>query len=267
MNRLRLLLFTLLIRTVGRLSTGISMSFKYGFISGLMLDYIYENKPQGRFLIGKWIDRAFLNNVGWQAIRQRKENLKKYLKQIIKDNRANGNKTVILDIASGPAKYLIEVIAEMGKEGIYAICQDIDQRWLENGQKQAKDRGIVNNIRFEKGDAFNPELLCNISPKPNVIVSSGFYDWITDDELIKKSFGYCYQALAGKGAIIFTNQAAHKQMELVSRAFVDFNKEPLRMKVRAPELINAWASDAGFRNLATSLDQWGLYSVTRGEKC
>jgi len=264
-NKIKIFILTLLIRTIGRLSTGIDMSFKYGFISGLMLDYIYENKPHGKFIIGKLVDRAFLNNVGWQAIRERKENLKKYIKNVIEENSKRQIKTVILDIASGPAKYLIEVLLERGEEDVYVICQDIDVRWLDNGREQAQKAGLK-NIRFEKGDAFNLDLLLQVSPKPNVVVSSGFYDWITDDELIRKSFRYCYEMLPSNGIVIFTNQSGHKQMELVSRAFIDFNKEPLRMKTRPPEVINKWAQETGFKNIETSNDKWGLYSVSKGVK-
>lgn len=265
MKKIRLFVLAFFIRTIGRLSTGIDMSFKYGFISGLMLDYIYENKAHGKFIIGKILDRIFLNNIGWKAIRQRKENLKRYIRYTIEQNRKRGIKTVIFDIASGPARYLIEVLSELGEDGVYAICQDIDERWIEIGQEQVRKAGLK-NIRFELGDAFNLDLLLRVSPRANIVVSSGFYDWITDDELVRKSLLYYYTILEDKGAIIFTNQADHRQMELVSTVFVDFNKKPLRMKVRPPELMNQWAKEAGFRNLETSMDKWGLYSVTRGEK-
>ncbi len=265
MKKIKLFLTILLIRTVGRLSTGINLSFKYGFISGYMLDYIYKNEPSGKFLIGKIIDKAFLNNVGWQAIRQRKDNLKKYLKEAIAENRRNKVKTVILDIASGPAKYILEVLVETGEQDIYVVCQDIDLRWLDYGKGEADKLGLK-NIRFEKGDAFSLELLSKVTPQPNIVVSSGFYDWITDDELVKKSFNYCYSILSTPGRIIFTNQAGHQQMELVSAAFVDFNKQPLRMKTRPSELISGWAKEAGFKNFNTSIDEWGLYSVSKGEK-
>lgn len=265
MNKLKIFLMALVIRTIGRLSTGIEMSFKYGFTSGMMLDYIYENKAHGKFIIGKILDRMFLDNVGWQAIRQRKENLKSYIKESIARNRKNGARTVILDIASGPARYIIEVLGETGQDDAYVICQDIDSRWLEYGRRRAEKAGLK-NIRFEKGDAFNLEMLSGVSPKPDIVVSSGFYDWITNDELVKKSLQYAYRILEDKGLVIFTNQASHLQMELVSRAFLDFNQEPLRMKTRPAELINGWARDAGFKNLQTVLDKWGLYSVTKGEK-
>ena len=264
-DKIKVFLLTLIIRSIGRLSTGINMSFKYGFISGKMLDYIYENKPQGKFFIGKILDKIFLENVGWKAIRKRKDNLKDYLKRAIEVNRKNGIKSVILDIASGPGKYLVDVLCDLGEQDIVAFCQDIDQRWLEDGRRQASERGI-NNIRFMQGDAFNLEELKKVSPRPNIVVSSGFYDWITEDDLIKRSFQYSYEIMQDKGKMIFSNQASHKQMELVSKAFVDFNHMPLRMKIRDPELLNLWAEKTGFKNLETRLDQWGLYSVAMGEK-
>lgn len=265
MDKIKIFLAAILIKTIGRLSTGINLSFKYGFISGYMLDYIYANEPHGKFIIGKIIDKAFLNNTGWQAIRQRKDNLKKFLREIIIENRGRGVKTVILDIASGPAKYILEVLLETGEQDVYVVCQDTDQRWLDYGSEQAEKSGLK-NLRFEKGDAFNLGLLSKVAPQPNVVVSSGFYDWITDDELVKRSLNYCYSILPQGGKIVFTNQASHQQMELVQAAFVDFNKEPLRMKTRPAELICGWAKEEGFKNLSTLIDQWGLYSASRGEK-
>lgn len=241
------------------------MSFKYGFISGLMLDYVYENKPSGKFVIGKMLDKVFLNNIGWQAIRQRKDNLKKFVKDIIEQNHLSGQKTVILDVASGPARYLLEALCEAGEKDVFVVCQDIDERWVVKGRELAQQKGL-NNIVFLKGDAFNLEALKDVNPKPNVVVSSGFYDWITDDDLIKKSISYAYQILPPKGKIVFSNQAGHQQMELVSEVFVDFNQQPLKMKTRDPQILNQWAQEAGFKNLRTVKDPWGLYSVAQGEK-
>lgn len=254
-------LLALLIKTLGRLSKGIRLSYKYGFTSGLMLDYIYKNEPQGELLIGKWIDKAYLENPGWEAIRMRKENLKEHLKQAIHENKRLGKKSVILDVAGGPGRYLMETLEETGEHDIYVICQDIDERWVKEGHKIAAEKGLK-NIRFEKGDAFNPELLQRVEPKPNIIVSSGFYDWMTDDEDVRKSIKIIYDLLPAGGKIIYTNQAGHLSMELVSKAFTDFYGKALRMKTRSADLINSWAQDVDFKDIKTDLDKWGLYSVS-----
>ncbi|MFH2033627.1 MAG: class I SAM-dependent methyltransferase family protein [Candidatus Margulisiibacteriota bacterium] len=250
------------IKTLGRLSKGINMSFKYGFTSGIMLDYVYQNKPEGKLVIGKWIDKQYLQNPGWQGIRRRKENLMTHLNLAVLENRKKGKKSVVLDIASGPARYMIEAIKELGGNDISVVCQDIDERWAKEGQKIAGLEGL-NNIRFQAGDAFD---LSKITPEPNIIVSSGFYDWITDEETIKRSVNLVYKKLQKGGKFITTNQCGHLSLDLVKRTFLDFDKNPLIMKTWPLETMNEWLEDAGFTRLVNSMDKWGLYSVTTGEK-
>ncbi|HEX2221515.1 MAG TPA: class I SAM-dependent methyltransferase family protein, partial [Candidatus Limnocylindria bacterium] len=58
------------LRTVGRLSAGIDLGFRAGFDSGLMMEYVYANRAQGRSPLGRLIDRAYLDAIGWQGIRR-----------------------------------------------------------------------------------------------------------------------------------------------------------------------------------------------------
>lgn len=266
MKKIKSALLTFVIKTIGRLSKGLNISSEHGLTSGLMLDYVYENKSHGKFIIGKFLDRIFLNNVSWKAIRQRKQNLKTQIRLAIEENRTRGEKTVILDVAAGPAQYLIDVMSEIGEHDVSAVCQDIDDKWMASGREKAGGAGLK-NIKFEKSDAFDENALSSISPRPNVVVASGLYDWIVNDELVKRSLKLCCSVLDENGTIIFTNQAGNKQIDLVHKAFLDFNKEPLRMKTRSPETLNSWAMEAGFKDtVATVMDKWGFYSVARIKK-
>src|SRR5262245_640855 len=60
-----------LMKGPGRLSRGIQLGWKHGFDSGIMLDYIYENRAQGVTPLGRLIDRLYLNAIGWRGIRAR----------------------------------------------------------------------------------------------------------------------------------------------------------------------------------------------------
>ena len=91
---------SLMLRTVGRTSDGVSLGFAHGFDSGEMLDYVYENHAGGRLLIGNLVDRIYLNAVGWRAIRARKEILKAVLSELILEREKLGLSTTVLDIAS-----------------------------------------------------------------------------------------------------------------------------------------------------------------------
>ena len=70
------LILRFLMHTLGLLSNGIRIGIHAGFDSGLSLDYVYENKPRGFTLLGKFIDACYLNSIGWKGIRQRKINIK-----------------------------------------------------------------------------------------------------------------------------------------------------------------------------------------------
>lgn len=262
---MRIALMKLLVNSVGKLSDGISLSKKYGFTSGKMLDYIYQNKPSGRYVIGKLIDNIYLSHIGWEAIRIRKKHLEEHLETAIINCLSNQKKAIILDVAAGPARYILNTLNKFNDENIYAICRDIDERWLLEGKINANQLGL-DNIRFEKGDAFNPESFKSLSVKPNIIVSSGFYDWITNDELVKRSIKIIYDNLHSGGYFVFTNQSGHVDLKLVSEVFEDFNHQPLRMTTRKAELIKGWVKDCGFNVLETKQDKNKYYSVTIAQK-
>jgi alpha-beta hydrolase superfamily lysophospholipase len=98
------------LKTAGRLSRGIELGWRTGFDSGLSLDYIYENEPRGSLGIGHFIDKSYLNSIGWRGIRQRKANLEKALARVIEETHENGSPVRILDVAAGAGRYVIEAV-------------------------------------------------------------------------------------------------------------------------------------------------------------
>src|SRR5262249_13994302 len=72
-----------LLKTVGNLSEAIRLGNRHGFDSGVMLDYVYKNQAGGRLLIGKLMDRIYLNAVGWRGIRLRKDLVIQSLKSAV----------------------------------------------------------------------------------------------------------------------------------------------------------------------------------------
>jgi len=250
-----------LVLTLGRTSTGITTAFKHGFTSGVMLEYIYCNHAQGKFLIGRLIDRIYLSHTGWRVIRTRKENLESLLQKAVDLQREAGRQPVILDVASGPGQYLLDVLARPENHDLAAVCRDMDDTGMALGRVNARERGI-DTVRFEKGDALSRESLARVEPKPNIIISSGFYDWITDDNLVRKSMSLIHELLPAAGCFVFTNQSGHIDLEMVQSIFVDFKGQPLRMTVRPAEQVNGWAEQTGFSVLESVRDRLGHYTVS-----
>lgn len=247
-------------RTVGRLSDGIDLGYRQGFDSGLMMEYVYDNRPRGRWLIGPAIDRAYLGAVGWRGIRQRKEHLKAALAEILTERRALGAETVIVDLAAGTGRYLLETLAEHGEDGVEALLRDLAPAGLDVARRRAAELG-VRNLRFETGDAFSPAALEAIRPRPDVVVVSGLYEILPDDALIRPHFGLVRSILADDGAFIFTAQPRHPQHELIARTLVNREGRPWVMRLRSLETLEDWAREGGFTRFSRRADAWEIFHV------
>jgi Putative methyltransferase/Serine aminopeptidase, S33 len=64
----------------GLVSDGVALGHRTGFDSGSTLDYVYRNEPRGVGPVGRFIDRNYLNSIGWRGIRQRKLNVEELLR-------------------------------------------------------------------------------------------------------------------------------------------------------------------------------------------
>lgn len=264
-NQLKFALAKIFMRTIGQTSEGIRLCFELGLTSGKILDYIYRHEPQGRWLIGKAIDRAFLNHPGWEAVRIRRKHLEELLIEAIEHLSGQGKAISLIDIASGPASYILSVLERVGKKDLFARCQDLDERWLKEGRAEATRRNFT-NVHFEKGDAFHRRTLLSLQPRPNIVVSSGFYDWINEDGKVKESIRIVFDLLEPGGYFIVTNQTAHPNLEFVEAVFQDFDHQPLRMTMRPQEKIRQWLTAVGFMIERTLSDSKGYFSVTKARK-
>ncbi len=265
LQRLSWPLARLFLRTVGRASDGMRICFDEGLTSGTMLDYVYRNQPSGRWGIGPAIDRVFLESPGWQAVRDRRANLETLLAEAIEATRREGRAVSLLDVASGPASYVLAVLERVGGQDVTARCRDLNDQGLARGRAEAARRGLA-NVTFENGDALDRDAILALTPRPNVAVSSGFYDWITDDQVVRRSVAIVAEALETGGRFVVTNQAAHPNLPFVTAVFTDFNRQPLRMKMRPAATVEAWLGEAGFQVERTVSDAHGHYSVTLARK-
>lgn len=264
-TRTQILLGRLAVQTLGQTSEGIRLVTTLGLTSGVMLDYIYQNQPHGRFIIGRWIDKIYLSYPAWEDVRTRKANLVVYLLDAISVQRTLKRQPIVVDIAAGSARYILDVKAQSGMDDVIVICRDLDKEALERGKYNAETLRI-SGIRFGTGDALSAESLALIEPKANIAVSSGFYDWINEDELVQKSMSLLYDILPSGGCFVFTNQARHVNQEFVQGVFMDLRGQPLRMTMRSAAQMNGWAEAAGFIIIKTTGDVKFNYSVTLAQK-
>jgi SAM-dependent methyltransferase len=263
--RLKIQLTRLGVKTIGRTSQGIRMVSRIGLTSGIMLDYIYRNQPQGKFLIGKWLDRIYLSHPAWEDVRIRKKNLQEYLTEAVHLQRNLQRKPVILDVAAGAARYILDTVSREDMQDVTAVCRDLDNDALTLGGSNASQMGI-SSVKFETGDAFSADSLAEVDPVPNIIVSSGFYDWINQDAQVRESMSLIFDVLPEGGCFLFTNQSKHVSLEYTQQVFSDFKGNPLRMTLRPAQAVNKWVEDIGYKIFKTTGDKEYNYSVTLAVK-
>lgn len=259
-----------LIRTVGRLSKGIEIGCTYGFDSGVMLDHVYDNKADGRFLVGRLIDRIYLDAPGWAGIRNRGELLRDTIvaqtQKIAAEKAAKGQEPLRLaDLACGGGRYLLAALGLLRDAGIdvQATLRDYRAENVVKAHDNAARAGVPAVI--ELGDAFSDADLGRLA-SPDLVVVSGLHEIIDDDWLVARHFRQIAQRLPVGGRLIVTVQPDHPQVEFIARVLTSHSGRPWAMRLRSVALIESWAQAAGFAVETVTMESCGIFGVLVAHK-
>ncbi|MBR1825072.1 MAG: bifunctional alpha/beta hydrolase/class I SAM-dependent methyltransferase [Alphaproteobacteria bacterium] len=259
-------LLTWMLHHFGWLSEGMKLGLKEGFDSGPSLDYVYNNKPSGKLLIGKQIDKRYLNNIGWRGVRIRKQQLVETLYRTIYLLQETGKSVRIADIAAGYGRYVFEALDKAdGVESV--ILRDFNEANVVRGQKLITDKGLENIIRFEKGDAFDAASLATIKNKPNLVIISGLYELFAENDLLRASLKGVFDIMEQGGYLIYTNQPWHPQLEIIARVLNSHRQgKAWAMRCRSQAEIDSLAADAGFEKVSQLCSENAIFTVSVARK-
>ncbi|HNK54904.1 MAG TPA: class I SAM-dependent methyltransferase family protein, partial [Leptospiraceae bacterium] len=247
------------IKTLGRLSKGIDIGVENGFDSGLSLDHVYKNKSEGNLLIGKLIDRGYLDAIGWRGIRQRKIHLKECLKQTIIEILKQKKQIKILDIASGPGRYLQEIALEFPQVEILA-CDNTDSN-IQEGKETAENQNIK-NIRYLKKDAFDTNSYKNLKFEPDIVVVSGLFELFSENRIVSKALEGLSQIVKSNGYCIYTGQPYHPQLEMIANTLGNRDGISWIMRRRTQLELDQIFAKHGFKKINMIIDRWGIFTVS-----
>jgi hypothetical protein len=249
--------YSLFLRTIGMFSEGMRIGFTHGFDSGMIMNYVCQNTPSGRFYIGKVLDRIFLNQVTCKAFRAIKEIQKNVIKNYLQER--NGGPTFIVDLASGKADYIYDALRETNGN-VKVLLRDLDETALKESRAIAEKLNLLNKVSYEQGNALDIESLKRIYPKPNLVIEVGLYGIIHDDELLRRHF-FELKDILNPGAILFNVQTYNPQIELIARVLKNRDGERCVWHLRPVELVIEWAEKAGFIKPQVTMDPYGIYAV------
>lgn len=254
-------------RTIGKLSKGLTLGVNTGFDSGSTLDYVYQNKAQGITPIGKMMDRTYLNSIGWQGIRVRKQHLEQLLHQAIKALSSTHPTINILDIASGHGRYILDTLATIEHDDFNALLRDYSATNVTQGRALIDQRGLNEKVTFVEGDAFDGESIATIQPSPHITVVSGLYELFADNALLRTSLNGIAKAMHTGGYLIYTNQPWHPQLELIARGLTSHRSHQAWVMRRRTQLeMDQLVQAAGFKKIDMLIDEWGIFTVSLAQK-
>ncbi len=263
MNAAKKAALKLLVHTVGRWSDGIRIALDHGFTSGKIVDYACRNRPAGKNAVGRFIDRLFLANEGWQAVRRRKQHLREELVAAFRRGLAAGGDLLVLDVAAGQASYLLEAAAAFPGEALTAFCWDIEDAWLREGRAAARRRGL-GNVHFQNRDSLQHASFRALTRRPDVVIAAGMYEWLGDGP-VEQSMDLVAAHLAPGGLFLFTVQTGHVDVDMVNDVFPGFDG-PMTITVRPLEQVRRWIAARGFAVEAVRADRWHYHTLIAARK-
>ncbi|GGI84295.1 bifunctional alpha/beta hydrolase/class I SAM-dependent methyltransferase [Shewanella gelidii] len=251
----------------GLQSKGIKLGHETGFDSGSTLDYVYENKPQGKSFFGKLIDKNYLNAIGWRGIRQRKVHIEELLQVAFSKLREQGKPVDIMDIASGHGRYILEAI-EHSSGGTQSrpnsiLLRDYSDLNVEKGSQLIKQKGLDDIAQFIKADAFEAKSYSNLETQPTLGVVSGLYELFADNALLQVSLAGFASAIQPGGYLIYTGQPWHPQLKMIAKALTSHRQgDAWVMRRRSQEEMDQLVSAAGFTKIEQRIDPFGIFTVS-----
>jgi alpha-beta hydrolase superfamily lysophospholipase/SAM-dependent methyltransferase len=245
-----------------RLSRGIEIGWRSGFDSGLSLDYVYKNEANGLGVVGRLIDKSYLNSIGWRGIRQRKANLEKILRDLIRKVHREHGAVRILDIAAGAGRYVIETIRGLPEIPIGATLCDYKQENVDAARALADELNLDGAIVARRADAFARESIAKIQPRTTIGIVSGLYELFPSNVAVLNSLRGLAEAIEPDGYLIYTNQPWHPQLEFIAHVLPNREGERWIMRRRTTAEIDELVRVAGFEKIDMEIDEWGMFTVS-----
>ena len=249
-------------RTFGFLSKGMSLGLKYGFDSGISLDYIYKNQANGKLLIGKFIDRFYLNQIGWAGVRERKKNLLALIEEKI--NNLGEENVKILDVAGGTGNYLFDIKEKYPK--VQILINEFKKSNIEVGEEVIK-KNNWENISFVNYDCFDKETYKKINYTPNVVIISGVFELFEDNKMLENTISGVAEILDKNGVVIYTGQPWHPQLKQIALVLNSHkgNDKSWLMRRRSEKELDSLFENYNLKKEKMLIDNDGIFTVSLAE--
>ena len=250
-----------------RLSQGLKLGVETGFDSGATLDYVYRNQAEGLTALGRWIDRNYLNAIGWRGIRLRKAHLEQLLRRAMSELCAAGQPVHLVDIAAGHGRYVLDAVRAHPEIPATGLLRDFSTANVEAGRRLIAEYGLTDRFAFIQGDAFDRASLAKLPRTATMGIVSGLYELFPENAPVRASLAGLAEAVVPGGYLLYTGQPWHPQIEFIARVLTSHrNGAPWIMRRRTQQEMDQIVAEAGFEKIAQETDPWGIFTVSLAQR-
>jgi len=258
----------------GHVSAAIAIGLEHGFDSGHSLDHVYYNKPSGQNKFGQAVDKFYLNNIGWQGIRIRREHILELARLALADIKDKNQSSVkpyqpkLLDIASGHGFYAFDLLTEFAD--LHAELRDYEMHNIQALQAKATKLDITDRVIACQKDAFDAASYQQVEKAGDstvdtdfdIAISSGLFELFSDNALPATALVGIYDSLKSGGYLIYTNQPWHPEQEFISKTLNNHRGSSWVMRCRSQAEMDQLVERAGFKKVAMRIDRFGIFTVS-----
>jgi SAM-dependent methyltransferase len=230
---------------------GIEHSGSYRFA-----DHIYRNIPSGRGAFGRWLDAKFLAMPAVKSFRNRFLAARDELAQFLTDRAGKGIKLDILSAPAGIPRELAEgARLFQARTGGSLECVtfhgvDLDADLLEKDKRFSEENGLPNFVAHQ-GDALDR---ATYPEKADFITCTGLAEFLEDEQL-SQLYRIFFDVLRPQGLLVTSGM----RRVWISEYFLRLAE--LRTHYRTAPQLEAIARAAGFRNVTTRVDEFGIQTI------
>ena len=172
--------------------------------------------------------------------------LEQALRSTIEQTHAAGRPVRLLDIASGPGRYVLETMRRLNTIPMSAVLRDYKQENLEAAARLRDQLGL-GDVTLTHGDAFDRASLAAIEPRPTIAIVSGLYELFPDNDSVLRSLRGLADAVEPGGHLLYTNQPWHPQIEFIARVLTNREGQPWIMRRRTQAEMDELVHSRGLR--------------------
>src|SRR5262249_31448800 len=153
------------------------------------------------------------------------------LREAMERLHGEGKVVRVLDIASGPGRYVLETVKELAHIPASVLLRDYKPENNAAARGLADEMGLK-NVTVASGDAFDRASIAGIKPRPTVAIVSGLYELFPSNESVLESLRGLAEATEPGSYLVYTNQPWHPQVEFIARVLTNREGKPWIMRRR-----------------------------------